>query len=197
MDYDYIESLVRKAKDGNEFAKEKLALEFKPLIFKISSKTFIYGYDKEDIINEGYRILFKCVSMYDISQHRFVGYATTGIKQSIYDLIRKHKTHDSIEGSNALAFSDFLDDILIDDNFSIDSDLMNECTNSDLLLSISKLCEQDRNLIDFLFFKNNTLKNYAAKEKVCYSTAFRRRSAALNNLYKHMTTIDKDFVLDY
>lgn len=196
MDYEYIESLVLQAKDGNEDAKEKLCFEFKPLIMKTSSRTFIHGYDQDDIINEGYRILFKCVSLYDPSQHRFVAYATNGIKKSIYDLIRKHKVHESIEGCNTLSLSDFLENIIVDDNFSIDRDLIDECVNTTLLLSINKLCERDRKLIDFLYFKENTLKSYADSEKVCYSTAFRRRSNALNNLYKHITTIDKDVSLN-
>ena len=56
MDYEYIESLVLQAKDGNEDAKEKLCFEFKPLIMKTSSRTFIHGYDFQDIENECYRM---------------------------------------------------------------------------------------------------------------------------------------------
>ena len=86
MNYDYIESLVRQSKDGDINSKEKLLEEFKPFIINISKRTFIYGYEFEDIINECYRILLKCISLYKIENHRFVAYATNGIKNNINDL---------------------------------------------------------------------------------------------------------------
>ena len=59
MNYDYIESLVIKSKDGDEESKEKLVNEFKPFIINLSKRTFIHGYEFQDIMNECYRILFK------------------------------------------------------------------------------------------------------------------------------------------
>lgn len=76
MNYDYIENLVIKSKDGDEESKEKLVNEFKPFIINLSKRTFIHGYDFEDIMNECYRILFKCVSYYKPNTQRFVAYAT-------------------------------------------------------------------------------------------------------------------------
>lgn len=57
MNYDYIEDLVRKSKDGDEVSKEKLIEEFRPFIFNLSKRTFIPGYDFDDFKNECYRIL--------------------------------------------------------------------------------------------------------------------------------------------
>ena len=54
MDYSYMETLVKQAKDGDSASKEELALQFKPFILNLSKKTFIDGYDKMDIINECY-----------------------------------------------------------------------------------------------------------------------------------------------
>ena len=115
MNYDYIESLVIDAKSGNESAKEKLVQEFKPFIVKLSYKTFIHGYDKNDLINEGYKVLFKCVSLYKTESHRFVAYAINGIKNGINDLIRHYKTHEpSNENYQSLSICDYLEDILVD-----------------------------------------------------------------------------------
>lgn len=41
MNFDYIENLVRRCKNNDETAKEKLTDEFKPLIYNISKKTFV------------------------------------------------------------------------------------------------------------------------------------------------------------
>ena len=49
MDYRYIEELALKSKADDMKSKEKLIEEFKPLIMKISQRTFIYGYTSYDI----------------------------------------------------------------------------------------------------------------------------------------------------
>ena len=88
MNYDYIESLVIKSKDGNEEAKEKLVNEFKPFIINLSKRTFIHGYEFEDIMNECYRILFKCVSYYNSFSPLFLNCITIGVPlKSIFSLI--------------------------------------------------------------------------------------------------------------
>ena len=45
MDYEYIESLVQKSKEGDTLSKEKLVSEFRPLILNIVKRTFLHGYD--------------------------------------------------------------------------------------------------------------------------------------------------------
>jgi len=52
MNFDYIETLVASCKNNDEVAKEKLAAEFRPLIYNISKRTFIDSYDIQDIQNE-------------------------------------------------------------------------------------------------------------------------------------------------
>ncbi|NRT77844.1 DNA-directed RNA polymerase specialized sigma subunit [Clostridium beijerinckii] len=81
MDFNYIETLVTRCKNNDEEAKEKLAYEFKPLIYNISKRTFIDGYNVHDIIQECYHSLFKSVSMYNLRKHRFVAYDTNAIKR--------------------------------------------------------------------------------------------------------------------
>lgn len=58
MNYDYIEHLATKAKDGDLKAKENLIKEFTPLINSLSMRTFIHGYEKCDIKNECFLMLF-------------------------------------------------------------------------------------------------------------------------------------------
>jgi len=98
MDFDYIEDLVTKCKNNDVAAKEKLAAKFRPLIYNISKRTFIDGYDIRDIQNEAYKSLFKCVSTYNLEKHRFVAYATNAIKNNMGDLIKRIKTRRSTEG---------------------------------------------------------------------------------------------------
>ena len=49
MNFNYIESLVTKAKNGDVSAKEIIFEEFRPMILNISKRTFVHGYDFSDI----------------------------------------------------------------------------------------------------------------------------------------------------
>ena len=69
MNFKYIEQLVTKCKNGDSPSKEKLAEEFRPLIFNISKRTFIDGYEIHDIQNQCYETLFKCVCLYFTTQN--------------------------------------------------------------------------------------------------------------------------------
>ena len=102
MDYDYIENLVILSKTGDEYSKEKLIEEFRPFIINLSKKTLIPGYEFDDIVNECYIALFKCISLYKTEMHRFVAYATNGIKNNIHDLIRKNLKNSALHAANIL-----------------------------------------------------------------------------------------------
>ncbi|SUY46965.1 RNA polymerase sigma factor, sigma-70 family [Clostridium putrefaciens] len=80
MYYVKFENLVKLAKNGYLSAKEELSAEFTPFILNLSKKSFINSYEFEDIKNECYGTLFKCIKVYDCDKHRFVAYATNAIK---------------------------------------------------------------------------------------------------------------------
>jgi RNA polymerase sigma factor (sigma-70 family) len=190
MDFKEIEYLVANAKTHDKSSKEKLAQEFKPFIINLSNKTFINGYDNQDIQNECYRILFKCISLYDLRKHRFVAYATNGIKNSINDLIRKSKNRSSTEGTEALTLSDNLEHTLPSTDSSLEEIL---CTKTDFELlrqAFDNLDQDEKELITFVYFKNNTLINYAYWKNMCYSTANRKKKMILNKMKRHLDLCD-------
>ena len=49
MNFNYIESLVAKAKNGDVSSKEIIFKEFRPMILNISKRIFVHGYDFSDI----------------------------------------------------------------------------------------------------------------------------------------------------
>ncbi|GAA0077109.1 hypothetical protein UT300005_14870 [Clostridium sp. CTA-5] len=182
MNFKQIESLVSQAKDKNNLSKELLAKEFTPFILNLSKKTFIDGYDINDIQNECYRILFKCVEAYDIKKHRFVAYATIGIKNCINDLIKKGKNRSSSEGSEALILSDNLENVLTSDSPSLDEMFSNRSDYEELQKAVDTLNHEEKELILFVFFKNNSLRSYAYWKNMCYSTANYKKRALIQKL---------------
>lgn len=186
MDFNEIEALVAAAKAENKLSKEKLAEEFKPFILNLSSKTFISGYDREDIQNECYRILFNCVSAYNLDRHRFVGYAMSGIRNSINDLIERSIKRSPGEGSEALILSDNLEHILPSQMDALDDMLCNKIASELLKNAMNSLSQEERELIIFIYFKNSSLRTYAYWKNMCYSTASKKKQTILNKLKKRI-----------
>ena len=182
MNYDYIENLVKKSKDGDEESKEKLSNEFKPFIINLSKRTFIHGYEFEDIVNECYRILFKCVSYYKPESHRFVAYATNGIKNSINDLIEKNISRNRLEGSSTLVLEN-VENTIESNNLPIDYNLLKEFDISLLYNALSKLTEEEHELINYVFFQEHPVKKYATLKKIPYSTVITKKDFILDKIF--------------
>ena len=182
MDFKEIEKLVADAKSQNEISKERLVEEFTPFIINLSNRTFINGYNTKDIQNECFRILFRCVYLYKLERHRFVAYATNGIKNSINDLINKSKHRSSLEGFEALTLSDNLEHILPSDDCGLDEMLCNKTVYEELREALSSLDEEERELIIFIYLKNNSLQTYAYWKNMCYSTANRKKRKILDKM---------------
>lgn len=187
MDFKEIETLVYEAKNQNKLSKELLAQKFTPFIINMSNKTFINGYDKQDIQNECYRILFKCVSAYDLSRHRFVAYATNGITKSLNDLIKKSKNRSSSEGLESLILSDNLEHTLTSDSSTLDEIICDKENFESLQKVFDSLNKDERELITFVFLKNNTLKNYAYWKDMRYSTANRKKKLLLQKMRNQLS----------
>ncbi|NFO48604.1 sigma-70 family RNA polymerase sigma factor [Clostridium botulinum] len=181
MDLKYVEMLAKKSKDGDNLSKEKLIEEFRPFIRNLSRKTFIHGYDKNDIENECYKNLFKCLNSYNLEKHRFVAYATNGIKNNLNDLIKRSKNRDNSEGSSALTLTDNLE-YTLSNNENLEDILCNKCDLEILKTAIKNLTEEEQELIDFIFFKNNTVRLYSNLKDICYSTAAKRKIVALRKI---------------
>ena len=181
-----LNTLVTKCKNGDTLSKEKLAEEFRPLIFNISKRTFIDGYEIQDIQNQCYETLFKCVSLYNLEKHRFVAYATNSIKNNINDLIKRIKIRSSTEGNDALSLHDDVEKDLPSQDISLEDLFCDQCDYEDLRLAINNLTEEEKELIDFIFYKNNTVQTYAYYKNMCYSTACQRKKVTLKKIFNHM-----------
>ena len=183
MNFEYIESLVTNSKNGDALSKEKLAEEFRPLIFNISKKTFIDGYEIYDIQNQCYETLFKCITLYNLEKHRFVAYATNSIKNNMNDLIKRIKIRSATEGNDALSLHEDVEKDLPSQDISLEDLLCDQCDYDDLRSALNNLTEEEKELIDFIFYKNNTVQTYAYFKNLCYSTANLKKKVTLKKIF--------------
>ena len=191
MNYTQIESLVQSSRQGNHTSKELLAEAFKPFILNISKRTFINGYDFYDVQSECYKILFNCVSLYKPETNKFVAYATSGIKKSLNDLIKKSKNRSHAEGHEALILCGYLEHLLPSEIPTTEEVLCEKADYEIVISALSKLPSKEKELITYVFLENNTVRAYAALHNINYSTAIFIKNNALKILSEEIKMLNK------
>ena len=186
MNYEYIENLVTDAKIGDLNAKKALIQEFTPFVNSISRKIFIHGYERCDIKNECFLTLCDCISKYKLNTNSFVGYATNSIKNNLNVLITRLVKRNDFDGIFSL--SDDLENTVSLNHVIEQENKFLEYEYNRLLSAIkNNLNDSERDLVFFLFFKNNTLTNYAYYENISYVTASKRKKKVLEKLKNNIT----------
>ena len=191
MNFNYIESLVAKAKNGDVSSKEIIFKEFRPMILNISKRTYVHGYDFSDIEHECYATLLKCIKIYDLDKKRFVAYATMAIKNNINYLIKKTCNRSSCEGSEALTLNGTLEHVLTSNNEPVDVQVTDSILAKKLYKYIDKLPEQHKDILNFTLINNGSLKEYSKNHNINYPTTVNIKNRAINQLRKEILTWEK------
>lgn len=89
-DFDKIEILVSKAQQNSHTAILELINVLNPFMTNLSIHTFIPNYTYEDVYEECIHELLKVVNIYKLNERSFVQFATTCIRNHIYQLLRKN-----------------------------------------------------------------------------------------------------------
>lgn len=164
--------LLIRAKDGDKAAMEEILTEYRPLVLSSARNVYINGYEREDLIQIGYLSVMKAIKSFDPSSDSFSSYVKNSVKNNFYYLIRG-KARLNYEGA-------LEDDILSEEN--LEETVIN-CNQADRLKeALQKLSDEDKMLIDFLFFKGYTLNKCAAILDSSKSTISRRKDKILGYL---------------
>lgn len=181
MNLKYIEHLVRKCKSGDNNSKETLAEQFKPLIINLSNKYKIPGYEFMDIVSECYKALFIALEKYEIEKHRFVGFATISIQNSLKTLLRNTKKRKHLEGQEVLIITNGLEDTLKDEE-----DFEDIICDDDFKCFMKKcfdyLMPEERDFVKFVYFQNKSVRAFAIKNKIKYNQAACKNKTILRKL---------------
>lgn len=182
MDFKICEELALLAKENNEEAKEMLVKEFEPFIRSVAKRTFIHGFDYNDIVSEGYITLFKCIKMYNPNSHRFVGYTVSAIKNNINYIIEKSLRHESTEGASALTMTDKLEHILLSDKNVIDEKLSELLDEEMLTMLEDTLSEEEMEIINLIILRGYSVKEYSLYRQLKYSTVSQKKQRLLKKI---------------
>ena len=125
--------------------------------------------------------------MYNLEKHRFVAYATNAIKNNMNDLIKRIKNRSSTDGNDALSLHGNVEEDLLSQEISSEVLLCEMCDFQDLRLALKNLNEEEKELIDFVFFKNYTVLDYAHLKNICYSTAIVKKKNILKKIFNNIS----------
>lgn len=191
MEYEYVETLVSDARFGLPIAKEKLISEFTPFIKNMAKKTIVPGYDYTDMENECIATLLICISKYNLGANRFAAYAMNSIQKNLISLIKRNKHATKYNGTSILSLDDSLENFISSDTKPIDEKICLTDEYNDLISAINtKLTDEEKNLVSFLYFNKNTLSNYATHKNISYVTASKRKKKVLGKLKNFMNMED-------
>lgn len=190
MDYKYIESLLLSAKNGDIPSIEKLTEEFTLLIKSLCNKTYLTNYTKEDLQEECYLTLFKCIKTYNPESHRFVAYATNAIKNNLNYLIRKNLIHKEITSQDCLTSTGSLDDLNLSSRNNIDEELLHSHTKKVILEAIKILSDEEKELFIYVMLKKNTLKSYSELKNISYSSTSKIKAKVLKTIANYIEDVN-------
>lgn len=129
---------------------------------------------------------FLNVFLYMILQKKFVAYATNGIKNSINALVAKNINRSSAEGSEALTLCSNLEYVISSQDKNIEEILCTKSHYDDLFAAINKLNHKERELINFVYLKCNTLTSYSKLKSIPYYAVIEMKNSALKKLLVYM-----------
>lgn len=177
--------LIDLAKDENMDAMEEICRRFECLAIKLCRRTYIRGWEMNDLMQTVSMALIKAVKMYKNCGTSFPSYAASAMRRELYYRIRStmskpsccsiYAGHDNGE--------DFFDAFEIEDkNCCIEEDFVHSEKIEFLKEAVLMLPEKERDLIVECFFHEMSLKEYSKKKGMSYRNAGYIKKKALSRL---------------
>lgn len=162
---------------------------FEPLIkkcFKMYVKDFNYF---DDVMQEGYITILKCIDLYDLnSKTEFPGY----VKMAVINNIR----HFSRELKNEISLDDEINEVggtlldILESDVNIEGDKIHYDEIMSMHRCLKKLTQKQREIIEGYYFKGLSLQDICANRRCHYNAIVRLKKRALETLRKEMQLYD-------
>lgn len=185
--------LIKNAQNGDKSSSEEILKRLKGFIYSKCLKTYIAGYDIEDLVSECNLAVLKAVYKYDVSKSSgaALSYLTTTVLNCLKMLIRSYTSkpiatslnQKTEEGGNTEIM-----DMLLDEE-DVESIVLSNIDREDIKLITEKLPQRQRELIEAIYFNNLKLWEYAKVSGISPRSLSKVKSRALVNLRKYLEEI--------
>lgn len=173
--------LIKKYREGDNGALQKIIDCFIPLILKEASKYKIKCYDYEDLVQHGYLSVIKAINMYKGEDKNFKFYCIKAIKQNYRALLKGEiKHHKEIPG----------DKDIYPYEFTLEDEILAYEKTKEVYKALDVLTKDERNIIEGFYFKDKTLKSIAKENNKSYNNTRYKKDKVIkklqNSLKKHI-----------
>ena len=187
----FMEDLIRRAKNDDNNAKEEIINMYYPLIVKEGKRIFLKNRTFEDIVQIGVISILNAIKLFDISRgvQSFSSYVLWSIKNGFINIIRSEAKYNDEVSLNVYCkdTSDIeIVDSLIDENIDIENSVITSTFYDEILLALNKLDDEERGIIKFLYIDNEkpNLSKYSRLSNKDYYYCSCLKKRALEKLRK-------------
>jgi RNA polymerase sporulation-specific sigma factor len=186
MNHSEIEASLIKAKNGNREELLRIIEQYKPFIIKTAKQFYIKNFDFNDLIQIGYMAVINAASKYRTGSNCFSTYAAMAVKNAFkYAARQNSKAHNELSLNSALdsgtdGGTEFIDCIESPEN--IEEELIRQCTIKEVHNAISKLADDEAELVNLVYLNGTSIKSYAEKNQLSYLHAYRKKNKILDKL---------------
>jgi len=179
--YREIENLFLLSRKGDKRAKEELLKKLHPLIISSIRRYYNSVKDYDDLIQDGYETVLKCIQDYDVSKNvYFLGYVKAMLR---YCYLNKHREKQLISLNEPVKDGEDLElgDLIPDERDEI-KDLLEKETTVELYNSLQSLTEKQRKILIYFYIYNRSLSQIAEIMGISYRTVVNMKTSALKKL---------------
>lgn len=186
--YSEIEYLRKEARDGDKGACEQLLIKLKPLILK-SIRRYYNDYSLyDDLIQDGFETVIRCVEDFDESKGvNFLGYTKVQLKFLYLNKHKEKKTFslNEIVGEDGVEFIDILEDNGLDplENYLV----MEE--REFVLGALSILTERQREVVVLYYLHEISIGDIADMLGISYRTVVNIKTNAIKKMRCYTTKL--------
>ena len=170
--------LIKKYREGDNRALQKIIDNFIPLILKEASKYKIKCYDYEDLVQHGYLSVIKAANMYKGEDKNFKFYCIKAIKQNYKALLKGEiKHHREIpEDRDIYPYE-----------FTLEDEILAYEKTKEVYNALDSLTKNERNIIEGFYFKDKTIKNIAEDNNRSYNSIRYEKNKIIKKLQNSLT----------
>lgn len=177
------EELIFKIRGGDSAAQNELLNRYSPRVKAISSRFFIQGGEREDLVQEGMVGLFSAINSYTAGNVTFSAYASTCIRNAVLDAIKKNL------GAKQSALNNFVPIVEIGEAeypVSPEDELIRSENKLEFLQKISKILSSFEFKIIVMYLEGMSVTDISTavdKPQKSVSNALSRAKIKLEKLY--------------
>ncbi|HCL4446031.1 TPA: sigma-70 family RNA polymerase sigma factor [Clostridium botulinum] len=170
--------LIKKYREGDNRALQKIIDNFIPLILKEASKYKIKCYDYEDLVQHGYLSVIKAANMYKGEDKNFKFYCIKAIKQNYKALLKGQiKHHREIpEDKDIYTYE-----------FTLEDEILAYEKIKELYKVLDFLTKEERNIIECFYFKDKNIKSIAKENNKSYNNIRYQKDKVIKKLQNSLT----------